>query len=160
MAEQYRYNKWYNLLVMALFHTSKSDFLSTAFKIISIKYIMQGPFRDTNGHYSSTEKICFLWYLKVHSCIHTLLSWLCILSQTNLIQTLPIFYLKSLISMLPAAHRSPKWSIQFSLRFHVQIFVCISLSHMCATWPTHINLPEVITLLHNMANLHTVYIHV
>jgi hypothetical protein len=54
----------------------------------SIQFMVQGSSRTRNGHQSSTENICFLWYLKSHSCIRTYPSWLCMLSQTNLVQTL------------------------------------------------------------------------
>jgi hypothetical protein len=42
----------------------------------------------------------------------------------------------------------PMWSPSFG--FSVQIFVCISHAHTCATWPTHITLIELIHLLHHI----------
>jgi hypothetical protein len=48
----------------------------------------------------------------------------------------------------PSAEMSPTWSHSF--RFSVQIFVHIFHSHMCAIWPTHITLLELIPLLHNI----------
>jgi hypothetical protein len=50
---------------------------------------------------------------------------------------------------MQSAQIFPKWS---HLSGPVQIFVCISHSHMCAIWPTLITLLELIPLLHNIQN--------
>lgn len=68
----------------------------------SIHFMVQGPYWETNAHYSSTETICFLCHLRFNYCFHTCPSWLTILSQTNSQSKL----LK--ICNLPSAHRSPK----------------------------------------------------
>jgi hypothetical protein len=95
----------------------------------SITNMVQGPSCETKRHYSSTENICFLWYIKVQYCVHICPSWLYILSQTNPVRTLPNYFLKVCLNrILTSAHRSPKWSPSFW--FSIQIFVHISFSHV------------------------------
>jgi hypothetical protein len=105
-------------------------FFSTDFKILeNIKFIMQGPSWEINCPCGSRENIFYFWYLRAHYCVHTCPSWLCILPQTNPVQTPQIISLKTICANVSQA-------VSFFQVFYPNICMHFSLSHVCyMTYP-------------------------
>jgi hypothetical protein len=77
---------------------------------------------------------------------HDFASW-----QTNPVQTPNIVSLKS-------THINGSQMVSFFQVFSPNL--CTHFSHMCAIWPTHIILLELISLLHNIQNCYNIKNHV
>jgi hypothetical protein len=128
------------------------SFLQHSNSFDNIAFMVQRPSWTTNGHYRSPQRICFLWYLKNHSCILTYQSWFSTKWNKSSRNPPTLEFKRCHMSIGPAAHRSPKWHL--FIRCSVQMFVLTSYSHL---W--YMTSLQFITLPHIIPKSYNVYSH-
>jgi len=107
--------------------------------------MQQSPSSEANQFSASQEIPHILWNPKIHYCIHKCPPLVPTLSQLDPVHTPAFYFLKMQHNIiLPSMSGSPKWSL--SLRFpHQNPLYTPLLFPICATYPTHIILDNLIT---------------